>query len=224
MRVLVISPHMDDEVLGAGGVIQRHVERKDEVTVCVVANRVYKHRMVQSAVAREKECTGKAQKVLGYQCLEFLNLPDEKLDKAIVDILIPLEKVYAKIDPKVVYTCHGGDINQDHQAVFKASLIVCRPLANPQLDSFLCYEVPSSTDQIPATGGNLFTPNEYVVLTEKQVERKGEAIKCYDRELKTYPHPRSILGITVFAMKRGMEIGSDFADSFMSLRDVWRTE
>lgn len=31
MRVLIITPHMDDEVLGCGGTIVRHVEDGDDV-------------------------------------------------------------------------------------------------------------------------------------------------------------------------------------------------
>ena len=44
MKVLVIAPHMDDEVLGVGGTIARHVSFGDEVYVCFAAHRVYEHR------------------------------------------------------------------------------------------------------------------------------------------------------------------------------------
>ncbi|MDA1175132.1 MAG: PIG-L family deacetylase, partial [Chloroflexi bacterium] len=33
MNVLVIAPHMDDEVLGCGGTIARHVDAGDDVHV-----------------------------------------------------------------------------------------------------------------------------------------------------------------------------------------------
>ena len=36
-RVLVIAPHADDEVLGVGGTIAKHVSKGDEVAVVVTA-------------------------------------------------------------------------------------------------------------------------------------------------------------------------------------------
>ena len=41
MNVLVIAPHMDDEVLGMGATIAKHVHSGHEVYVCFVAHRVY---------------------------------------------------------------------------------------------------------------------------------------------------------------------------------------
>jgi LmbE family N-acetylglucosaminyl deacetylase len=43
MKVLVIVAHMDDEVLGCGGTIARHVECGDNVSVCFIAHRAYNH-------------------------------------------------------------------------------------------------------------------------------------------------------------------------------------
>ncbi|MCH2105723.1 MAG: PIG-L family deacetylase, partial [Planctomycetes bacterium] len=37
-RVLVIAPHADDEVLGCGGTLTRHIERGDEVEVLVLTD------------------------------------------------------------------------------------------------------------------------------------------------------------------------------------------
>ena len=35
-KILILAAHADDEVLGAGGIISKHVEDGDEVYVCVV--------------------------------------------------------------------------------------------------------------------------------------------------------------------------------------------
>jgi len=43
VKILIIAPHMDDEVLGMGATIARRVGEGDEVHVCCVAHRVYDH-------------------------------------------------------------------------------------------------------------------------------------------------------------------------------------
>ena len=53
MKVMVIAPHMDDEVLGMGGTIARHVAGGDEVFICFVAHRVYDHKYDEAKNAAE---------------------------------------------------------------------------------------------------------------------------------------------------------------------------
>ena len=65
MRVLVIAPHMDDEVLGMGGTISKHVSEGDEVYVCFVAHRIYEHKYDEEKNRVEIQCALKAKKILG---------------------------------------------------------------------------------------------------------------------------------------------------------------
>jgi len=118
MKVLVISPHMDDEVLGVGGTIAKHVENGDEVYVCFIANRIDNHKYDKVASDKEMDNALKAKKVLEYKEAKFLNLNDERLDLCIQDILIPLENYISEINPELIYVNHGGDNHQDHKAVF----------------------------------------------------------------------------------------------------------
>jgi LmbE family N-acetylglucosaminyl deacetylase len=221
MRVLVVAPHMDDEVLGVGGAICRHIDAGDSVAVCIVANRAYGHRYDEAMIAEEREAAYKAKEVLGYQELHFLGLPDERLDAVLQDIIIPLEELYQRVRPEVVYVNHRGDNNQDHQAVFRAAMVVCRPYGGGHLRSLYAYEVPSSTDQAPPLLENAYLPNRYVDISP-YLERKVAALRCYQRELRKFPHPRSPEGILTYAHKRGSEAGLEAAEAFMVLREVCR--
>jgi LmbE family N-acetylglucosaminyl deacetylase len=210
---------MDDEVLGAGGTIARHVARGDEVNVCIVAHRAYGHRFDEEKNRFEMACAGRAREVLGYRETAFLGLPDERLDVSLQEILIPLEEQLGKYDPEVVYIPHRGDLNQDHRAVFQAAVIALRPHANPKVRRVLCYEVPSSTDQAPPFPECAFLPNCYVNITGF-LEKKLGALRCYQTERRPFPHPRSDEGLTTMARKRGMESGFPAAEAFMVLRET----
>lgn len=221
MKVLVVSAHMDDEVLGVGGTIAKHVAGQDEVTVCILANRAYNHRYEKKAIQRQKKAALKAKEILGYKRAVFLDLRDEQLDDRAIDILIPLEKVFKEVEPEIVYMNHGGDTNQDHKAAFNASIIACRSFVNPFLIKALSFEVLSSTDQIPPLKDNTFLPGFYVNI-EKYLNKKIEAMKCYQDEFKRFPHPRSKEAIIALAKKRGTEVGFKAAEAFMVLREKWK--
>ncbi len=221
MKVLVIAAHMDDEVLGMGGTIARHVKAGDRVAVCVVTQRAYGHRYAEKDVLAEKKSAREAAKILGYRDLTFLDLPDERLDEKILSVVIPLEKVILGFRPEVVYTTHRGDNNQDHRAVFQATMITCRSIARHKVRRLLCYEVPSSTEQAPPFPEYAFQPNFYVNITGT-LPKKLRAARAYRRELRHFPHPRSLQGLKALAQKRGTETGFPAAEGFIQVRDQWR--
>lgn len=220
MKVLVIAAHMDDEVLGAGATIARHVASGDDVTVCVVCMRAYDHKFDPEVNAQEKAATRRAAEILGYKRIEFLDLKDELLDDRLLDVIVPLEDCVARVKPDIVYTHHRGDSNQDHRAVFAASLIACRAISSHKVKKLLAYEVPSSTDIAPPFPEYAFQAN-YYVNAAAFIGKKIDAMKAYVREMKKFPHPRSERGIQVFAEKRGMEIGFEAAEAFMVIREEW---
>ena len=220
MKVLVVSPHMDDEVLGVGGTIAKHVENGDEVYVCFVAHRIYNHKYNKIASDKEMENALEAKKVLGYRDAKFLNLNDERLDLCLQDILIPLEGYVSEINPEFVYINHGGDNHQDHKAVFRAAMVAIRPAVAKGIKKVLVYESPSSTEQSPPIPEYAFLPNFYVNI-EKYINKKIQALKCYERESRKFPHPRSLEGVEVLAKKRGVEIGFSTSEAFVILREKW---
>lgn len=220
MRVLVIAPHMDDEVLGVGGTIAKHVEERDFVAVCFVANRAYGHEYDASTIEREQNAARQAQRILGYHESRFLNLPDEQLDRGTIDIIVPLERACDELRPEIVYTCHRGDPHQDHQAVFKASMVLFRAISSHGPRRLLCYEVPSSTDQAAPFAELQFMPTTHVYIPPHRLQKKLDALQCYERESRAYPHPRSCDGVLAYARKRGIEVGLEAAEAFMVLRDV----
>lgn len=219
MNILVIAAHMDDEVLGPGGTIARHVAAGDAVTVCVACKRAYDHRFDPVLVQEERDAARKAADTLGYADLRFLDLRDELLDERLLDVIVPIEDCVSSVKPAVVYTHHRGDSNQDHRAVFAASMVACRSLGRHTIERILAYEVLSSTDQVPPFPEYAFQPSAYVNIAGF-LDRKVAAMKAYAREVREFPHPRSAEGIEILAKKRGMEVGMMAAEAFAVIRDL----
>lgn len=218
MRILVIAPHMDDEVLGVGGTIARHVAEGDDVFVCFIAHRIYNHTFDPEKDRIERESTENARIVLGYKDSVFFDLDDERLDSCIQDILIPLEEYIVKVNPQIVYVCHRGDNHQDHRAVFQAAMVALRPSANPEIKKIMSYEVPSSTEQSPPFPEYAFSPTYYVNIG-KYLPVKLKAMRCYEKEQREFPHPRSEEGLSIIAKRRGVESGYQAAEAFIVVRE-----
>lgn len=220
LKVLIIAPHLDDEVLGCGGAIRRHVTAGDTVQVCFVAHRVYGHKYDAARMAVELDHAEKVRNQLGYKAFELLDLPDERLDNCLQEIIIPLEGYVQNFKPQIVYSPFIGDNNQDHQAVARAVQVVLRPSAVPYVQRWLVYETPSSTEQAPAAGqATSFSPSFYLDIANV-MDAKIDALQHYETEARAYPHPRSLEGLRALAMKRGMEAGLALAEAFMLMREI----
>src|SRR5262245_32283406 len=150
---------MDDETLGMGGTIAKHVASGDVVHVCMVCKRAYDHRFDPELVEEQRAAAIQAAKTLGYHQYHFLDLRDELLDERLLDVIVPIESVVQMVKPSVVYTHHRGDSNQDHRATLLATLVACRAIASYKVPRVLCYEVPSSTEQAPPFPEFAFIPN-----------------------------------------------------------------
>lgn len=202
-HVLIIAPHADDEVLGVGGTIQKHIKSGDKVTTLILCDR---HNM-----DHQRDQAVRASKILGYRELYWGNLADETLDNMLKPVINEIESVYLRVKPNIIYTCYESDINTDHQVVFRASTVACRVLQPHSPTRILSYEVPSSTTQSRL---KYFEPNWYSGLDKAQVDTKIRALYQYDDELRTYPNPRCSEGLTAYAKFRGMECNYEYAEAF----------
>ncbi len=217
-QVLVLSPHMDDEVLGCGGTVARHIEERDEVHIAFLCNRAYGHAYDSKVIGEEKENARRAREILGYTDLRFFDLPDERLADHFTDLLEALERLVAEIRPEIVYTCHAGDLHQDHRTAAHAANIALRPIGAPWTRQVLAYEIPSGTEQVFPQTATPFLPAVFVDI-EKQLDRKCAAMAAYERESRPFPHPRSDPMLRAWARSRGSQCGRFAAEAFALLRE-----
>ena len=216
MKILVIAPHPDDEVLGCGGTIAKHSKQGDEIYLCIVT-KAYTPDWSEEFIENRKKEIEKANKILGIEKTYFLDYPTVKLDtfpqKELND---SITKVVAEVKPEIVYIPHKGDLNKDHRLIFEASLVATRPM-NHKIKKILSYESLSETEWGQPI--EPFTPNVYIDISDT-IKTKIGAMKAYKGEIKPYPHPRSLEMINILAKMRGSVIGLDAAEAFILIREV----
>lgn len=217
MRVLVIAPHPDDEVIGCGGTILKSLASGEQVFLCVVTT-AYPPGWDEKTIEIKKNERMKASKLLGIKKSFFLDLPTTKLDTLPQNELNKkISTCVNKVKPDVVFTSYWGDSHSDHRVVFNATFIATRPFGTP-VKKVLCYEIPSTTDLMPDRK-NIFSPNVFVDIS-KFLEKKLRIMKIYKTELRKYPHPRSIKALRLHAKKRGIQIGVKAAEAFVLVREI----
>ncbi|WP_029201183.1 PIG-L deacetylase family protein [Oribacterium sp. NK2B42] len=212
MKILVFAPHNDDEVLGVGGAISKYTKEGHLVTVCEVTSGPKYKMMQQEAI--------KAHKMLGVENSIFLNLPVAELaDYSKTELNAKVGEVVQRIKPEIVYMPFIWDMHLDHRYVTEAVLVAIRPLPECTVKKAYMYETLSETGWNIPYGDHSFSPTSWVDI-EETIEDKINAMRCYQSQIKDYPHPRSIEGIKSMAAYRGSTIGVKYAESFMLVREI----
>ena len=213
MNIYVIVPHPDDEVLMCGGTIAKHVRQGDRVVVC----HAKAPEGIREAI-QHRDCI-KAQKVLGYHQRDRLEVRNEVFANNFNALKIAVEAYIIK-QPQIdiLYTVAGSDNHQDHQALFKALSVACRPIqARAPITTIYTGETLSSSDQ-PLIRSDVF--DTYNILTQADIDKKVDAIKCFTQEYVAQDHPRSEKAIKALAVVRGASIRQKYAEVFRTCRCI----
>lgn len=211
MKILVIAPHPDDEVLGMGGTIKK-LSPKNNITLLIMTDGASAQYSDKKMIKVRKESCEKSSKILGISEIKFLNFKDMKLDSVPqLEINQEIEKIIKKIQPKIVFTSPKNDLNRDHDVTFNSTLVATRP-SSSGVKKVFSYELPGYTKKP-------FSPNHYEDIT-KQFVHKIKAFKMYKSEIMKFPHPRSIESIENLAVYRGIQAGIAKAESFELIRNI----
>jgi len=219
MRVLVIAPHPDDEVLGVGGTILKRVKAGDEVYVCIVT-RGYMPLFQEEYVKQGRMEARAADKLLGVKETIFLDFPAVMLETVPrFEFNGRISDVIQRIAPDDVYIPHRGDMQIDHQMVVDAAMVAVRPKYKHKVKSVYAYETLSETGwNIPNTV-NEFIPNVYEDITDT-VKEKLSAMKIFKSQLEEFPNVRSIEALDALARFRGAAVNVKAAEAFSLVRTI----
>ncbi|AFY69683.1 LmbE family protein [Thalassoporum mexicanum PCC 7367] len=223
MNILVVAAHPDDEMLGCGGTIARHTRVGDQVHILILAEGATSRDPQRFVAKRQEEMSAlataaqQARQIVGAHSTQLHDFPDNRLDHCDrLDVVKVVEQKIDQIQPELIYTHHGGDLNIDHQYAYQAVITAARPLPRGVVKTILCFEVASSTEwQVPPS----FLPNWYVDITET-LDTKLAALVAYHMEMREFPHARSIDTIEHLARWRGANVGVAAAEAFMLARHI----
>jgi len=225
-NILVVAAHPDDEILGCGGTIARHVQQGDEVSVLILSEGVTARDVNRSRDLRSDELSalGKmahaAHKVLGSTNLVLHDFPDNRMDSIDrLDIVKIVEEHIAKYQPEIVYTHHAGDVNIDHRRTHESVVTSCRAMPHAIVKTILFFEIASSTEWQPPQSASAFAPNWFVDISQT-LTKKIQALHCYEPEMRAFPHPRSYKALEHLAHWRGACVGVQAAEAFILGRNI----
>ena len=212
-KILVLAAHPDDETLGCGATIAKLSNQGHNIKLLTFTDGV-SARDIGDNKNRNKSLQ-KVSKILGINDFKYGNFPDNKMDSIpLLDVCKFIEKEIEEV-PDVIFTHHPGCLNIDHNIVYRAVITAFRPQNKKELE-INCFEIPSSTEWNPNAD---FRSNLYIDV-EGFVEKKIEALKIYDEEIRPYPHPRSYDAIINKMKFSGNEVGLNYAERFHTMRRI----
>jgi LmbE family N-acetylglucosaminyl deacetylase len=156
--VLAVGAHPDDVEIGVGGILLRHTDAGDRLTVLTLTGGEAGGTVTERAAESER-----AAELMSAR-LVHADLSDRHVadDGRTIDTI---KAVIEEIEPDVVYTHTPRDVHQDHRNVHHATLVAARGVPG-----VYCYEAPSTTVE--------FRPTRFVEIDEF-LERKLEVISVY---------------------------------------------
>jgi LmbE family N-acetylglucosaminyl deacetylase len=204
-RVLVVSPHPDDESIGCGGTLRKHVADGDDVlTVFLTSGEQGGHGRPphETACIREQEACAAAA-ILGLAGVEFWREPDGALcaSRQVVDRL--RSKLHAW-HPELVYVTYSRDLHADHRAAARAVRQALRaPICSEEKPTALMFEVWTPLQQI-----------DEVVDISAYLEPKLAAIRAHASQCAVMRFDEAAMALARYRGEMHSWPGGDYAEIF----------
>ncbi len=191
---LVLTPHMDDEVIGMGGTIAVLVKSGYQVVVVYLTDGAAAYRgnvpsERQQYFLKRKSETEEALGILGCASdrLVFLRFPDAKLAEFVPLAVDEVVDLILSTGANVIYAPHPGEYHPDHRAANKIARLAAWNamfLHGHRIEYLYEYEVwppmQSFTDVVDIT--------DYVEL-------KRRALEVYAKGSQRYLRPDALLAL-----------------------------
>ena len=204
-KVLVIAPHPDDDIIGCGGALVKHLKAKDQVKIVYLCDgslgspegkRLSQSEKAQLVKIREVEARESAE-IIGVSDLIFWRYKDGHLvlnntSKKLMNALLE------SFDPDIVYVPSFDDPNSDHAETVKILAAALSGVkVNPQIVNYEVWQPVFANRIVDVTA---------------EFAKKKQALEIHRSQLKSRNYSIAIEGLAMY--RAGTYGAGGFAEAF----------
>ena len=205
MRLLAVVPHLDDEAISCGGLIQVRVEQGWDVGVLCVYGRMADYENATDMAEEEQDFLA-AKKLLGFQRHWFHHQQEgEPSQVGYYKVLEVIEKALSYFEPQEVVGPSPEDLNQDHRFLAHVRGIALRPVNLRTVRKHL---------EFIALDGTVQSPTFFVPLTQAHVDTKLASVAAYRKEARGGTSPRAPENMIAQMRVWGSRCGHAYAEGY----------
>tara|TARA_E500000305_G_scaffold98395_1_gene89930 strand:+ start:29 stop:643 length:615 start_codon:yes stop_codon:yes gene_type:complete len=202
LKRLIIAPHVDDDVLGCGGIL----DETCHIVYCGLDETGIDNR---PSIDERLEEIHLVQNITNHT-FDILDNLVNRYDE--YELIGQIEKIINKDKPNEIYVCHPS-YNQDHRTVYNATMVALRPHdMNHFVNKVFVYEQPHML--FWDNGGVDFKPNHFVPI---DIEKKVKVYECMKSQVRSFRSPEHLRAI---GKTRGGQSNCDYAEAFQIIRWV----
>jgi N-acetylglucosamine malate deacetylase 1 len=217
VATLVVAPHADDEVLGAGGTLFKRKAEGESIAWLLMTKMNEETHYSKQQIDERKSEIATITKIFDFESVFEMDYITTQLDQVPMnDLVHSVSQIINEFKPEEIFLPNPFDIHSDHRVTFEVLASSIKWFRAPSVKRILTYETLSETE-LTLQSGNSFQPNVFVNI-EQFLEQKIEAMKVYKSEISEFPFPRSSEAIRALSKYRGASCGFQAAEAFQLLR------
>lgn len=202
MKVLFIGAHFDDIEIGCGGTAARMVAEGHDVAAMVVTHSGYNDEngncIRERSIAVQEGLEGLAE--IGIKEVHQLEMDTGRVEYG-VELIHRMEARMKDIAPQMVFTHWTADVHQDHSAIGRATLNVCR-----KTGSVLMYRSNWYRSSVGFAPKIFVDTSEYFEVKKRAINRHVSEVTKFGQGWLRFVEAQDI--------SVGMEFGYRFGEAF----------
>lgn len=219
MNIIVVSPHPDDETLGAGGTLLKLRQEGHRIYWLNVTSASEAEGWEPSFVRRRREQIQAVTEAFGFHDVMHLGFPPATLGirASQQEIISGIHSFFQKIRPDWIILPDYNDVHSDHRIVHDCCISCSKIFRNPTIKRITTMEILSETDY--GRPDRYFAPSLFVDISAF-LDEKIKILEIYDTEIQNPPFPRSQEAVRALARTRGAACGAHYAEAFRVIKMV----